>query len=226
MKLRSVYFVNSYFPSQANMNTANYNPYLSPPKNKNKRSGQNEEDEETARDMGMLFDSTGALIPKRWMRSLHGSPTQPRPEDRCLFHFATSASLVFNNLPDTSYASFASGSVLELGNLPVTPNQMYRIIEEAKAYALLTSETYIDYFRNVDMDQIFVREILSRQFGAMQKARGLLSLAEAKIKRRETAMQELQNAFDCVAAQLEELRKAERDPATVDVPSPGFAAEA
>ena len=137
MKLRSVYFFNSFFPSQANMNTAHYNPYLSPPKNK--RSAQNEEDEETARDMGMLCDSYGALIPKRRMRFQHGSPTQPRPEDRCLFHYPTSASLVFNNLPDTSYASFASGSVLELGNIAVT--------------ALLTSENYIDYFRNAESFQ-------------------------------------------------------------------------
>ena len=213
------------------MNTVSYNLYNSP--RGHKRPAPYTEDEQAARELGALSYTNGQPMTTRTMVFANKSPTKPKQGDSYLCQLPTSASLMYNN-EDATYLTFAHGSTMGLEKIAVTPVQMTRVIEKANEYAMLTSETSTDFFRHIDVDpnnQIFVRELLSRQYLTLQKARSLMSLAEAKIKKRETAMQDLRDAYDCLAVQVEELRKASRDAAptllasTVDASSPVFAAE-
>ena len=212
------------------MNTVSYTLYNTP---RHKRHAPYTEDEQAARELGALSYTNGQPMTTRTMVFANKSPTKPKQGDSYLCQLPTSASLMFNN-EDATYVTFANGSTMGLEKIAVTPVQMTRVIAKANEYAMLTSETSTDFFRHIDVDpnnQIFVRELLSRQYLTLQKARSLMSLAEAKIKKRETAMQDLRDAYDCLAVQVEELRKASRDAAptllasTVDASSPVFEAE-
>jgi hypothetical protein len=207
------------------MNVVPQNPYAVSP-NKRGRGPDYVEDERAARDMGALRYTNGDVIRRQQPLLVHTSPTKPKTEERFLGHLATANGMMFNNFEHT-YVNFANLSTLGLAIIPVTAVQMTRVMDNADEYIMQTSETVNEYIKHLDLgpnNQIFVRELLSRQYASLQKARGLLSLAEAKIKKRITDIEDMKDTCDCLATQVEELLRASRD-AAVHASSPVIAAE-